>query len=367
MTCPDFDVAPFLLIWEVTQACALACRHCRASAIDRRDPLELSTDEGFALIDEAAGIGTPLLVLTGGDPLQRTDLEDLIRRGKDRALRVGTIPAATARLTAARVRSLADAGLDQMAMSLDAPSAEEHDGFRGEPECFARTFEGAKLARDAGVPFQINTVFAAWNAHHFDAMADLVQDLGAVFWEVFFLVPTGRGTVVDGMAPETYEQLFGELYALQSSTSMVIKVTEAPHYRRYVVEREREAAAGGTAARVRGRLMRTSGPGGSIGQSPMAVNSGRGFCFVSHTGDVMPSGFLPIVAGNLREATLTGLYRDSEIFRGLRDRKRLQGRCGACEFAGLCGGSRSRAYALTGDPYAEDDSCAYVPAGYGDG
>lgn len=360
----DFHQAPFLVIWETTQSCALACRHCRAEAIDERHPEELDLEEGKNLIDQVADMGTGIMVLSGGDPLQRDDLEDLIRHGKARNLRIGTIPAATERLTPERVRSLKMAGLDQMALSLDGKDEASHDGFRMVPGSFRRTMAGAEFARRVGLPLQVNTTFAAWNYKDFDPLRELVEGLGVVFWEIFFLVPMGRGSELQALTPEQFEALFEKIYRLQKRAPFIVKITEAPHYRRYVAERERQAGNRGgvpTGKRIRHLLARETGPGGSMGQAPRGVNSGNGFAFVSHTGEVFPSGFLPLVAGNVRRQTLADIYRNSPLFRELRDPALLQGRCGRCEYAELCGGSRSRAYALTGDYLADDASCLYEP------
>lgn len=358
----DFEKAPFLLIWEVTRACALACRHCRASAEDRRDPRELTTDEGRRLLDDTAAMGTPIVILTGGDPLQRGDLDDLIRHGKSIGLRMGTIPAETPRLTRDRVFALKAAGLDQMALSLDGSTAAIHDGFRKVDGCFDLAMQAAGWAREAGLPLQINTAFCAWNLADFDAIAALVERLGIVFWEVFFLVPTGRGAELESCTAEQVEGIFAKLHALASRAPFVIKITEAPHYRRYVLQRE-GAAPSVEAHRGERLLSRTEGPHRTMGLSPLPVNAGKGFCFVDHTGEVQPSGFLAMSAGNVRTAPLAALYRDSDLFRSLRDPSRLRGRCGICEYRDLCGGSRSRAHALIGDPFAEDPSCVYQPAG----
>lgn len=360
----DFNQAPFILIWETTQACALACRHCRAEAIDKHHPDELTLDEGKDLIDQVAEMGTRVLIFSGGDPLQRDDLDEMIQYAKAKGLRTGTIPAATERLTAERVRRLKAAGLDQMALSLDGATAESHDTFRGVEGSFAYTMAGARFARDADLRLQINTVFASWNVGQFHAICKLVESLGIVFWEVFFLVPTGRGVALEGLAPVQYEEIFAKLHALQKRAPFIVKVTEAPHYRRFVAERVRSSngkAKKASGTRVRHLLAREIGPAGSIGQAPRGVNSGKGFMFVSHTGEVYPSGFLPIYAGNIRRTRLADIYRDSPIFLDLRDMKRLKGRCGRCEYRELCGGSRSRAYAMTGDYLAEDPSCAYEP------
>jgi radical SAM protein len=353
----DFHQAPFLLIWETTRACALACRHCRASAIDQRDPGELTLDEGRRLLDQTADMGTPIVIFTGGDPLQRDDLEDLIRHGKQRKLRIGAIPAATPRLTRERVRSLKRAGLDQMAVSLDASTAEQHDGIRQVEGSFARTIEGAGWARDEGIPLQVNTVFGSWNFDDFGALADLVQRLGIVFWEVFFLVPTGRGAELQGCSAGQCEVLFGRLYNLAKRAPFVIKITEAPHYRRFVLQH-----SDASAPHPETILSRPEGPHRSLGLSPLPVNAGKGFCFVDHVGNVYPSGFLPLAAGNVRRTPVSAIYREAPLFRELRTPGLLKGRCGRCEFRELCGGSRSRAYALTGDYLAEDPACLYDPA-----
>lgn len=350
----DFNRAPFLVIWEVTRACALACRHCRAEAIDQRHPGELTLDEGRRLLDDVAAMGTPIVIFTGGDPLQRDDLEDLIRHGSGLGLRVGTIPAATPRLTRERVLSLKEARLDQMALSLDASTAARHDDLRKVEGSFAKVMEAAGWARELGVPLQVNTTLGAWNHDDFDAIAELVREMGVVFWEVFFLVPTGRGSQLQGCTAEQYEELFGKLYRLALRAPYIVKITEAPHYRRYVMQRSREAA--------RDLLARAEGPRKTMGLSPLPVNAGKGFCFVDHVGEVYPSGFLPISAGNVRKQSVIEVYRESPLFRDLRRPERLGGRCGRCEFRDICGGSRSRAYALTGDYLAEDACCIYQPA-----
>jgi radical SAM protein len=362
----DFAQAPFLVIWETTQACALACRHCRASARPWRDPLELDTREGFRVIDETAAMGTPLIVLSGGDPVNRPDLLDLVRHGKRAGLRVATIPAATEALTPELVGELRRCGLDQMALSLDYPRAELHDAFRGVPGAFAKTLAAAGWARAAGLPLQINTTVAAETAPYLEEMAALVEDLGVVFWEVFFLVPVGRGEVLGGLQAHEAERIFDLLYRVQKKGRFIVKVTEAPHYRRHVAQRERHAA--GLRGRPQGGvdmpdLLTTSeGPGHTVGLAPRGVNAGNGFLFVSHRGEIYPSGFLPQSAGNVRTRALADAYRNADVFRALRDVDRLEGRCGRCEYRRICGGSRSRAFALTGSLFATDPWCVYEPS-----
>jgi radical SAM protein len=365
MRAVDFDVSPFLVIWETTQSCALVCRHCRASAQPGRDPNELTTDEGRQLIDQVVEMGTPLMVLSGGDPVNRPDLLDLIRHGKSRGLRMATIPAATDCLTRELVQSLKDANLDQMAVSLDFPRAEQHDAFRGVPGSFARTMQAVEWAHEVGLPLQVNTTVCGDTAPYLEEMAEFVQKLGIVFWEVFFLVPMGRGTLLTGLTASECEKLFEVIYDLQKKNDFIVKVTEAPHYRRHVAQREMKEA--GHSARPPGqaampeRLTQSEGPGHTVGLAPRGVNSGKGFLFISHVGEIFPSGFLPIKVGSVREMSLPQAYRDTQLFKNLRAPDLLKGRCGRCEFRDICGGSRSRAYGLTGDPFETDPWCSYEP------
>src|SRR5574337_1053300 len=234
----DFSSAPFLVIWETTQDCDLACMHCRASAQPLRHPEELTTEEGFKLLTDAAGMGTPVFILSGGDPAKRPDLLDLIREGKRLGLRMGTVPAATPTLTQDLVRDLKQAGLDQLALSLDYPHADLHDGFRCVKGAFDKTLQAAEWAHQNKLPLQINTTLWAGSVPYLSEMADLVERLQAVFWEVFFLVPVGRGEVLDGIEARRCEELFAILYEVQKKSNFILKVTEAPHYRRYVAQRE---------------------------------------------------------------------------------------------------------------------------------
>lgn len=364
----DFSVAPFLVIWETTQACDLACMHCRASAQPLRHPEELTTAEGFELLADAAQMGTPVFILSGGDPAKRPDLLDLVREGKRLGLRMGTVPAATPTLSSELVRDLKQAGLDQMALSLDYPQADLHDGFRQVKGAFDKTIAAAEWARRHGLPLQINTTLWAGSAPYLSEMAELVDRLGAVFWEVFFLVPVGRGEALDGIEARRCEELFAILYEVQKKSHFILKVTEAPHYRRFVAQHESKGDSSQSSHGHPGPrgmvsmpeiLRRSEGPGHTIGFAPHGVNAGKGFVFVSHLGEVYPSGFLPKSAGNVRSQSITEIYRDSPLMRELRDPDALHGRCRQCEYRSICGGSRSRAYALTGDYLATDPWCGY--------
>jgi len=338
----DTAERPVVLVWEVTQACELACEHCRADAQPERHPEELSTAEGKALLREAARFGDDqLVVLSGGDPLIREDLPELVSYGVDRGLQMTLTPSGTTRLTPGSIAELADAGLRRMALSIDGATADSHDEFRGE-ECFADTLAAARAADDAGIPVQINTTVCESTAGDLPGIRRLVADLDAVLWSVFFLVPVGRGTALDPVAPARAERIASWLCEVRESEPFGVKTTEAPFFRRVAAQR---------------------GEGGPGGRRP-GITAGDGFAFVSHVGDVYPSGFLPESAGNVREESVVDVYRDSELFSSLRDPDALSGKCGACEYRGLCGGSRSRAYACTGDPLASDPLCAYVPDGY---
>ncbi|MFQ5744534.1 MAG: TIGR04053 family radical SAM/SPASM domain-containing protein [Acidobacteriota bacterium] len=366
---------PFILIWELSQACELACRHCRAEAIPGRHPGELSTEEGKTLLDAAAEMGVFVVVLTGGDPLERDDLYELIGHGVDAGLRMSTIPAATSNLSRATVAKLRDAGLAQMALSLDAPTSAAHDAFRGVEGVFAKTLEAAGWAREIGLPLQINSVICRQTWPAFDELAKLVAALGPVFWEVFFLVPVGRGVEIQSLSADEYEEAFAKIHSFARGASFIVKVAEAPHYHRYCLQHHGAGGAsrrgnGGAAHPMHGHGPRSAmglGRGGvvpgAVGRAPAPVNAGKGFCFVSHLGEVFPSGFMPLSAGNVRNRSLQEIYRQSDLFRRLRDPDELEGKCGICRFRPVCGGSRSRAFALTGNPLASEPCCAYEPAG----
>lgn len=355
----DFDHAPFLVIWETTQACDLACKHCRASAIPGPIPGELSTEEGINLIDQVAEMGTPLMVLSGGDPASRPDLLELVKHGKSRGLRMATIPAATPRLTKELVVSLKNAGLDQIAFSIDFPREDLHDAFRGVPGSFAKTLDGIRWAKECGLPPQINTCLWGESAKHLPEMVELVEKLGAVFWEVFFLVPTGRGTEIAGLSADQCEALFPILMEAQNRKKFILKVTEAPHYRRYLSQQHEQEHGRAAPKHAPSGI---SGPDASLQLAKRGVNSGNGFLFVSSKGEIFPSGFLPVSAGNVRGTAVATAYRESDLFLSLRDPSRLKGRCGRCPYSVACGGSRSRAHALTGDWLETDPWCAYQPA-----
>ncbi len=341
---PSFDFAerPFIVIWETTQACALACRHCRASAQALRHPLELDTVESFRLIDQVVRCRPGLFVLTGGDPVRRPDLKELIGYAADRGLRVGLSPSATPEFMRQDLAELKRLGVARISLSLDGATRESHDGFRGVEGTWDLTMQAIANARAAGMEVQINTTFTRQNLAEFDAFVALLDEVRPVLWSVFQLVPTGRGKLGDLLSADEMETLFLRLQRLSESAPYDIKTTEGHHYRRVVLQQTRDKA----------RLQI---------RAPIGVNDGKGFVFVSHLGEIYPSGFLPISAGNVRRDELCEVYRNSPLFRRLRDVDQLQGKCGRCEFRTICGGSRARAFAMTGDCMGEEPLCAYQP------
>ncbi|QLD85657.1 TIGR04053 family radical SAM/SPASM domain-containing protein [Natronomonas halophila] len=345
----DTDQRPFVLVWEVTQACELACDHCRADARPGRYPDELTTEEGKRLLEEAADFGDgQLVVLSGGDPLLRDDLVDLVDYGTDLGLRMTLTPSGTTSLTREVLEDLKAAGLQRLALSIDGPK-EVHDAFRGEEGSFRQTVDAAIIARELGLPVQINTTVCEATVSTLPAVRDLVAELDAVLWSVFFLVPVGRGRLLENVTSQRAESVLEWLDEISEDAPFGVKTTEAPHYRRVSLQRNGDP----TAAPDNDAIGRRGG-----------IIAGDGFAFVSHTGEVYPSGFLPKPAGDVREDGLVDTYQNAPLFQRLRDRDELQGKCGACEFRHVCGGSRSRAYAATGDPLGSDPLCGYYPEGY---
>lgn len=373
----DFNLRPFVVIWEPTRACDLACFHCRAAAQSRRSAFELSTEEGFRLIDQIADLGPRVFVITGGDPLKRDDLYELVSYARDRGLQPALTPSATPLLTTQAIDSLARAGVSRLAVSIDGSRAEIHDSYRGVPGSFDLTVRAIRHAREIGLPVQINATVTRRNLGDAPSMITLFESLDIAMLSVFVLVPTGRARSIDMLTAEQLEQLFALLYETSKRVSFDIKTTEAMHYRRYVLQRRAEEKgfsirelidpATGTIDPSTLFISESRRPEPiGIGvqpntRAPRGVNDAKGFVFISHIGDVYPSGFLPLSAGNVRRHRLAEIYRHSELFLELRDSSALKGKCGICEFRDLCGGSRARAYALTGDVLAADPLCAYQP------
>ncbi len=372
---PIFDVGerPFIVIWEVTRACDLACAHCRAEANPSRHPEELTTQEGLALIDEIAAFGTPppLFILTGGDPMKRPDLMDLIAYAVERRIPAALSPSGTPLLTPDTIGKLRAAGLKAMSLSVDGATPAIHDAFRGIDGVFERTMTAWEAARSCGLKVQINTTVAKLNLMELPRIAHEVLDRGVMTWSIFPLVPTGRGTGLGRISAQECEDVMNFLYDV--GTVISVKTTEGHHFKRVFLERtilerrgvpHEEVMKLGPAYHALRAGLEPWPIGTHARRTPMDVNAGRGFVFISHTGTVHPSGFLPVSAGNVHEEALGEIYRNSRLFKELREPVTFLGRCGQCEFSTVCGGSRSRAYAMTGDPLAEDPLCNYEPKSF---
>ncbi|MEC3833461.1 TIGR04053 family radical SAM/SPASM domain-containing protein [Bacillus licheniformis] len=359
----DFDKSPFIVIWELTRACELKRLHCRASAQNKRDPRELSLKEGKDLIDQIHAMDNPLLVLTGGDPLMRDDVFAIIEYAVQKGVRVSMTPSATPNVTREAIQSAKEIGLSRWAFSLDGPTREIHDHFRGTDGSFDLTMKAIRYIHECQLPLQINTVISSYNIDYLDEMAKLIKELNCVLWSVFFLVPTGRAKREDMISPVDHEKVFLWLSRLAKEAPFDIKTTAAQHYRRVVIQQKmREAKDPHMKIRYEHALQKGKMDAiGGLGRAPKGVNDGNGFMFISHIGDVYPSGLLPVKAGNIREQPLAEIYRESPIFKDLRNPDGFKGKCGVCEFRHVCGGSRSRAYALTGDYLESDPSCIYIP------
>ena len=350
----DFNQSPLLVIWETTQACDLACVHCRASAEPERNCGELTTEEGFALLDEVKRFGNPLMVFTGGDPLKRPDLFTLMKRSIELGLRTNVSPSATPLLTTEAIDEFKRIGLARMAISLDGATVRTHDDFRGIPGTFDRAMVALHHAKKIGLETQLQTTVTRRNVHELLQIADLCEEVGTKMWSLFFLLPMGRAQSEDELNAEEYEQVFDIIYKVSKRSSFEVKTTEAMHYRRFIAQKQKEEHGLDPDSEGAKRVaFRTAG-----------VSDGKGFVFVSHLGEIYPSGFLPVYGGNVRENSLVDVYRNSGLFQILRDPSARSGKCGYCEYQKICGGSRSRAYWSTaGDFMAEDPRCVYQPSG----
>jgi radical SAM protein len=370
---------PFMNIWETTQACDLACRHCRAEAQPLHDPKALNTQEAKALLNQAVAFGRPhpLFIFTGGDPFKREDIFELVRYGADLGLPVAVSPSGTPLLNPANLQRLKEAGAKAISLSIDGSTARRHDDFRRVPGSFLLTTAGWRAAREMNLKVQINTTVTRYNLHDLPNIFRLVQQQGALTWSLFFLVPTGRAKQEDEISAGEYEAVMHFLYDVSKYISA--KPTEGHHYKRIVLQRVILEEKGLPVEqyidmhpsyyllkqdldRIVGELNLT--PRETIKRTPMHINAGNGFVFVSVRGEVFPSGFLPLSGGNVRHRSLVDIYRNSALFQELRDVNLYEGRCGLCEFVGVCGGSRSRAFAMTGDPMAEEPFCDYQPGSF---
>lgn len=358
---------PFIVFWELTRACMLACKHCRAKAIQRRNPNELSKEECYRVLDEIASFSNPMLVFTGGDPLMREDLVEIVSYASKK-FRVSIAFSGTEKATKDKLEDLKNAGVSRIAISIDGLE-ETHDEFRGIKGAFAKSIEVLRNAKEVGLPFQINTTVTKNNISELPEIAKLCAELGADMWDVFFVVPTGRAREDLMPSSQEFEDILCWLYDVGRYIN--VKSSAAVHFRR--IEAMRDKGKMPEVGELYWRLLERlnldieAKKSFSKGIHRAFVTDGRGMFFISHIGEIYPSGFLQISAGNVRERSVEDIYRNSDIFIKLRDPNNLKGKCGKCEFRFICGGSRARAYALTGDYLAEEPRCLYKPRGRNEG
>jgi radical SAM protein len=362
MLMADFAQAPFTIAWEVTRACAFACVHCRANAQHQPDPHQLTTKESFQLIDRLKDFGGSILVFTGGDPMMRRDLFDLIAYATQKGLRCSLTPTATALPTPERLLQAKAAGIRRIALSLDAPTKDVHDAFRQVSGSWERTINILRNAQAVGLSTQVNTTVSSYNIHLLPEMVPFIEQVSAVQWSVFFLVPTGRAQIDRMVSPQEHETVFNWLYDLSKSAPFDIKVTAAPMYRRVAIQRRRAENPGLPVTFQGAGYQYADG----LDRPTRGVGDGNGFLFISHTGEIFPSGFLPVSAGNVRNDDIVDVYRHADLFLDLRDGSKIKGKCGGCEYRDVCGGQRGRAYGVTGDYLESDPACIYQPPGWVD-
>lgn len=314
-------------------------------------PRQLNFEEGKRLLDQIADFGDPKphLVMTGGDPLERSDLFDLISYARSRGIEVSVTPAATPKVTREKLAELKAAGVDSIALSLDGSTAERHDSIRQVPGCFDITVQAAKWAGEVGLPLQTNTLVSEETCEDLPAVYQLMHEFPLMRWSLFFLISVGRGKELNEMDPAKGEALMAWCQDLVNVSPFQIKTTEAPAYRR--VAHERMVGAGMSAEQMKATSVHRG----------YGIRDGNGIVFVSHLGQVFPSGFLPLEAGNVRIQSLVDIYRNSKVFTNVRNVNAFEGKCGYCEFRKICGGSRARAYAHTGNPAGSDPFCTYQP------
>lgn len=344
---------PLVVAWEVTRACPLACRHCRATAQHAAHPAELTHVEGLTFMaDLACAFPGAVLILTGGEPLTRPDALELAEAGSVLGLQMALSVDVGRLLTRETCLQIRRAGVRRVSFSLHFPDAERSDRFAGMPGFYEGALEGLANLRRAGVPFQLHTSVMRANARLLPRLHRLAVELGADGWELFFLVPTGRARLLAGeeLSPTEQERVLRWLYRVQRRSRFPVKQICAPHFRRVEVQSAR-ARGERRPERITTRLSVLS----------RGCLAGNGFAFVSHVGEVGGCGFLPLSVGNVRDQPFSELYGESPLFAAFRDPSRLGGACGGCEFRAVCGGCRARAYAATGDPLAEEPDCAYEP------
>jgi radical SAM protein with 4Fe4S-binding SPASM domain len=388
------EYTPRLIFWEVTKGCNLRCIHCRATATELMSPADLPTKKALNIISQIADFGSPILVLSGGEPLYRHDIFELAEYATSRGLRTALATNGTL-VTRDIAEKIKKAGIKRVSISLDGSDAITHDTFRGIPGAFEAAVYGMRNLQELGVSVQINTTIARHNAHQLPDVLELARRLGADALHTFLLVPVGCGVDIAAeqmVAPEEYERMLNWFYDQSLTGDIELKATCAPHYFRVLRQRraaDRMAGRGpapiaaphpheigptditmpgstGISLKPNGGppVGHTGHPGGHPGDMNAMTKgclAGTGVCFISHEGEVFPCGYLPAIAGDLRKQSFAEIWNDSAVFGLLRDDDNLKGKCGCCEFRHVCMGCRARAYAATGDFLAEEPFCVYEP------
>ncbi|MGA7614214.1 MAG: TIGR04053 family radical SAM/SPASM domain-containing protein [Thermoanaerobaculia bacterium] len=359
---------PATVIWEPTRACDLACRHCRSAVQPKRSAFELTTEEGYRLIDQIAELEPRAFVITGGDPLKRPEIFNFIEYASLRGLSPTMTPSATPLLTDEAIREMKYRRLAGLKVSLDGATASTHDGFRAIPGSFELTLHAIESARALGLPVQVNTTITRKAYAELEDLFSLLEELEVSRWNAFFVISSARGRSVDAMSAEEIESAFEILYRASATRSFAVTAIEAPQYRRFLLQKRlRELGIEGEGvdvARAAGIALGSLFSGQQVGPKSLDRIAPDGVStdiFVSHLGEVYPGAFLPLSAGNARRRSLVDIYRTSPLFQTLQDPQQLEGKCGRCEYREICGGSRARAYAISGDPLAEDVTCAWEP------
>lgn len=346
----QIELAPRIVAWESTRACNSACAHCRAEAQKLPDPKQLSTQEALNLVDQLADFCKPILIISGGDPLLRKDIFEIASHASSRGIRAVMSPSGS-NITPVVIEKMKASGIKMISISLDGFNPAVHDGFRQVPGAFDMALNSITCARQGGLPFRVNTTVTQHNLHDLQNILKLVVEIGAKEWDVFMLVPTGRGKVEMEITPQQYEETSHFVYNSNLSSPIPIKMTCSPQYTRVNAQRRKDSESQGS--QVRGR----AGPHGG-GSGCMASN---GFCFVSHVGEVFGCGFLPVPAGNIRQQSFKQIYQQSPLFVELRNHSLLKGKCGICEHQRICGGCRARALSVKGSYLEEEPYCTYTP------
>jgi AdoMet-dependent heme synthase len=358
-----------LLFWETTKACNLRCQHCRAVPESERSLVELDTRESFGLIDQIAEVAKPVLVLSGGEPLYRSDIFDIGAYGVSKGFRVALATNGTM-IDRGLATKIHDTGISRVAISLDGAVAPTHDAFRGIPGSHEKAINGLRLLREAGVSIQINSTIAKHNVAELPDLLELALSLGADALHIFMLVPVGCGVSIadrEMLPADEYERVLHWFYDQSKDVAIDLKATCAPHYFRVRAQRiveERKHGDRSTPFVAHGTRMHAApDPAGGRPLSSMTRGclAGTAVCFVSNAGDVYPCGYLPVSAGNIRTQRFSEVWAESPVFQQLRDPSTLTGKCGICKYEGICGGCRARASSDYGDYLAEEPFCTYEP------